>query len=114
MRHLKEGKKFGRLRGDRISFLRNLANDVIRAGHIETTEARAKAVRPIVEKLITIAKQKDLAGRRLIASRVQNQRIVKKLCDDLGTALCRPKRGLSPYHETAKGPQTGRRKGRAR
>jgi large subunit ribosomal protein L17 len=57
---------------------------MIRSGHIETTEARAKAVRPIVEKLITIAKQKDLAGRRLIASRVQNPRITKKLCDDLG------------------------------
>ncbi len=84
MRHLKEGKKFGRLRGDRISFLRNLANDVIRAGKIETTEARAKAVRPIVEQLVTIAKKKDLASRRLIVSRVHNGRIVKKLCDDLG------------------------------
>ena len=83
MRHLKEGKKFGRLRGDRISFLRNLANDVIRAGKIETTETRAKAVRPIVERLITHAKKQDLASRRLISSRVQNVRIVKKLCDDI-------------------------------
>ena len=93
MRHLKEGKKFGRMRGDRISFLRNLANDVIRAGKVETTEARAKAVRPIVEKLITIAKQKDLAGRRLIASRVQNPRITKKLCDDLGPRYAERKGG---------------------
>ena len=83
MRHNKKGKKFGRLRGDRISFLRNLANDVIRAGKIETTETRAKAVRPIVERLITHAKKQDLASRRLISSRVQNVRIVKKLCDDI-------------------------------
>jgi large subunit ribosomal protein L17 len=83
MRHLSKGKKFGRKRGERISFLRNLVNDVIRAGKIETTEARAKAVRPMVEKLITFAKKKDLASRRLVISRVQNQRIVKKLFDDL-------------------------------
>ncbi len=84
MRHLKKGKKFGRLRGDRISFLRNLANDVIRAGSIETTEARAQAVRPIVEKLVTFARKQTLASRRVIVSRVQNQRIAKKLYEDLG------------------------------
>jgi large subunit ribosomal protein L17 len=83
MNHVKKGRKFNRLRGDRISFLRNLANDVIRAEKIETTEARAKEVRSIVEKLVTSAKKQDLASRRLLAGRVQNQRIVKKLCDDL-------------------------------
>jgi large subunit ribosomal protein L17 len=93
MRHLKKGKKFNRLRGDRISFLRNLANDVIRAEHIETTETRAKAIRPIVEKLVTFAKKQDLASRRLIASRVQNPRITKKLCDDLGTRYADRKGG---------------------
>jgi large subunit ribosomal protein L17 len=93
MRHLKEGRKFNRLRGDRISFLRNLANDVIRAEKIETTEARAKAVRPIVEKLVTFAKKNDLASRRLISSRVQNQRITKKLCDDLGPRYAERKGG---------------------
>lgn len=93
MRHLNKGRKFNRLRGDRISFLRNLANDVIRAEHIETTEARAKEIRPIVEKLVTIAKKKDLASRRLIVSRVQNQRIVKKLCDDLGSRYADRKGG---------------------
>lgn len=81
------------MRGDRISFLRNLANDVIRAGHIETTDARAKAVRPIVEHLITFAKHKDLASRRLIASRVQNPRITKKLCDDLAARYADRKGG---------------------
>lgn len=93
MRHLKKGKKFNRLRGDRISFLRNLANDVIRAGKIETTEARAKAVRPIVERLVTFAKRKDIASRRIVASRVQNQRIVKKLFDDLGPRYAERKGG---------------------
>lgn len=82
MRHRKEGKKFHRTRGERISFLRNLANDLIRAGKIETTEARVKAIRPIVERLITIAKGQNLASRRLLLSRVHDKNIVNKLLGD--------------------------------
>ena len=84
MRHLKKGKKFNRLRGDRISFMRNLANDLIRAGAIETTEARAKAVRPSVERLVTFAKKQTLAARREILSRVHSESVVTKLYNDLG------------------------------
>ena len=84
MRHLKKGKKFGRLRGARISFMRNLANDLIRVGSVETTEARAKAVRPQVERLITFAKKQTLAARRELISRVHNEKIVDKLYHDIG------------------------------
>lgn len=84
MRHLKKGKKFHRLRGDRISFMRNLANDLIRAEKIETTETRAKAIRPVVEKLVTRAKLQTLASRRILVSRVQNPKVVKKLYETLG------------------------------
>jgi len=84
MRHLKKGKKFHRLRGDRISFMRNLANDLIRTGSIETTEARAKAIRPVVEKLVTSAKRQTLAARRVILSRVQNDKVMYKLYNELG------------------------------
>ena len=84
MRHGKKNKKFGRLRGDRISFLRNIANDLIRAGKIETTEARARAIRPQVERLVTFAKKQTLASRRLILSRVHNEKIANKLMHDLG------------------------------
>ncbi len=68
MRHLKKGKKFNRLRGPRIHFMRNLANDLIRSGKVETTEVRAKAIRPVVEKLVTTAKKQTLAARRVILS----------------------------------------------
>ncbi len=84
MRHLKKGKKFNRLRGPRISFLRNLSNDLIRAGKIETTETRAKAIRPIVERLVTFAKKQTLAARRELQSRVHNEKVVEKLYHDLG------------------------------
>ncbi|MBI2623559.1 MAG: 50S ribosomal protein L17 [Candidatus Liptonbacteria bacterium] len=85
MRHLKKGKKFHLLRGRRQSFLRLLANNLIRAGKIETTEVRAKAIRPVVEKLVTIAKAGDLAARRLLLRRVHERAIVQKLCGELGT-----------------------------
>ena len=84
MRHRKKGKKFGRLSGPRRSFLRNLANDLVRAERVETTEARAKEIRPIVEKLVTHAKAQTLASRRLILSRVNNKKITEKLMSNLG------------------------------
>ncbi len=84
MRHLKKGKKFNRMRGPRRSFLRNLSNDLIRTGKMETTEARAKAVRPQVERLVTFAKKQTLAARRVIQSRVQNEKVVEKLYRELG------------------------------
>src|ERR1700722_1069697 len=84
MRHLKKGKKFNRLRGPRISFMRNLANDLIRSGSVETTEVRAKAIRPVVEKLVTTAKAQTLASRRVILSRVNNEKVAAKLYNELG------------------------------
>jgi large subunit ribosomal protein L17 len=83
MRHRKEGTKFHRITGRRRSFMRNLASDLIRQGRIETTETRAKAVRPVVERLVTIAKKQDLAARRLLLSRIQNKKVVNHLVDEI-------------------------------
>lgn len=93
MRHLKKGKKFNRLRGARISFMRNLANDLIRSGKIETTEVRAKAIRPVVEKLVTTAKRQTLAARRTILSRVNNEKVAVKLYSELGPRYMERKGG---------------------
>ena len=84
MRHRVKGRKFHRMRGERKAFVRNLANDLIRAGKIETTEARAKEIRPVVEKLVTIAKAGSVTARRLLLSRVHNTTVVQKLVGDLG------------------------------
>ena len=83
MRHGKRGRKFHRLKSRRTAFLRNLASDLIRAEKIRTTEARAKEIRPIVERLITIAKRQNLSARRLLISRLHNERVVRKLYDVL-------------------------------
>lgn len=93
MRHLKKGKKFNRLRGPRRSFLRNLSSELIRKGKIETTDARAKAIRPMVEKFVTIAKKSDLPSRRLLMSRLNSRIVVKKLCDEIGPRYINRKGG---------------------
>ncbi len=89
----KNNTKFGRLRGARVSFMRNLGNDLIRAGKIETTETRAKAIRPRVESLVTFAKNPTVANRRLVASRGGNEKIVKKLFSDYGPKYAERKGG---------------------
>jgi large subunit ribosomal protein L17 len=83
MQHHKVGRKFHRETGPRRSFLRLLASNLISAGKIETTETRAKAIRPIVERYVTLAKKNDLAARRLLLSRLHNKNIVEKLMSDL-------------------------------
>lgn len=83
MRHHVQGKKFHRLRGQRVSFLRNLAGDLIRSGAIETTVVRAKAIRPRVEKMVTIARRGDLNARRLLLSHLHNRILVNRLIADI-------------------------------
>lgn len=70
MRHQKKGKKFGRVKGRRKSFLAILMHNLIMEDKIRTTEARAKEIRPRVEKLVTIAKRGDLAALRLLMKRI--------------------------------------------
>lgn len=83
MRHRKEGRKFHRMRGQRRAFLRGLASNLIRDERIETTETRAKAIRPIVEHFVTIAKKQNLAARRLLLSRLHDKKIVEKLYGEI-------------------------------
>ena len=73
MKHHKSFRKFGREKNQRVAFIRGLVVNLIRHGRIETTEARAKEIRPHVERLVTLAKDDTLARRRLVASRIMNQ-----------------------------------------
>ncbi len=73
MKHHKAFRKFGREKNQRKAFVRGLLVNLIRHGKIETTLARAKEIRPLVEKLVTLAKEDTVSRRRLIASRLMNQ-----------------------------------------
>jgi large subunit ribosomal protein L17 len=84
MRHRKNtSRKFHRKTGPRRAFLRNLASDLVRHGKIVTTETRAKAIRPIMERLVTIAKRQTLASRRLVISRLGNKDVATRLFDEI-------------------------------
>jgi large subunit ribosomal protein L17 len=73
MKHHKAFRKFGREKNQRKAFVRGLLINLIRHGRIETTTARAKEIRPLVEKLVTLAKEDTVARRRLVMSRLLNQ-----------------------------------------
>lgn len=72
MRHQNKNKKFGRERNQRKALMRSLAVSLIKEGQIQTTEAKAKALRPYVEKLVTKAKKNNLASRRIVTSKIGN------------------------------------------
>lgn len=65
-------RKFGRKADHRKAMLRNLATSVILYGRVETTEAKAKDMRSVVDELITLGKKGDLAARRRAAAYVRN------------------------------------------
>lgn len=86
MKHLKKNRKFGRPSDFRKSFLWNLINSLILKERIITTEARAKEIRPMVEKIITKAKVDNLANRRLLIKKL-NLKSVKKIFQDISPAF---------------------------
>lgn len=78
MKHLQKSvKKFHRKKGPRAAFIKGLLHNLIMKESICTTEARAKALRPRIEKLITIAKKQNLAALRTLISRVQKESATK-------------------------------------
>lgn len=74
MRHRKAGYKLGRTTAHRTATLRNLAAGVFEHGQITTTVQRAKAVQPMVEKIVTLAKRGDMHARRLVAAKLGRDR----------------------------------------
>ena len=85
MRHKYAGYKLKRDVGARKALLRNLATGVIDAERVVTTVPKAKAVKPLVEHLITLAKKDNLHARRQAAAVLNTPNSVKKLFDTLGT-----------------------------
>lgn len=83
--------------------MRNLAVDLIRFGKIETTEARAKAIRPAVERFVTVAKKGGLPARRLLLARLGNKRAVERLLDDVAPRYAERKGGYLRIIKSGKG-----------
>jgi large subunit ribosomal protein L17 len=83
MRHLKKGRHLHRKSSHRKALLCNLAVSILTNGRVQTTEAKAKEVRSLVDRIITWGKRGDLHARRLTARQVQSRTIVKKVFDEL-------------------------------
>ncbi len=81
MRHQKAGRKFGRNPAQRAALLRQLAISMILHERITTTEAKAKTIRPVVEKLITIAREDTPHHRKLVMSKIDHPLATAKLFD---------------------------------
>src|SRR6476661_3598076 len=84
MRHKVAGFKLGRTTSHRRSLLRNMVTSLIMEERIETTVPKAKALRPSIEKMITLGKKGDLAARRKAAAYVMTDEAITKLFDTLG------------------------------
>lgn len=83
MRHRNFGKKLSRKTEHRRALLRNLVTSLILEERIETTVAKAKAARTVVERMITLGKRGDLHARRLAASYLMTAAALKKLFEDV-------------------------------
>lgn len=79
MRHHSNKRKFGREKNQRNALMSSLARNLIRDSRIKTTTAKAKELRPMVEKLVTKAKTGTIAARRLVNSRIKSPTETKKL-----------------------------------
>ena len=84
MRHHRAGKKLGRDSAQRKALYSGLASALIEHGRIKTTEAKAKAVRPYAEKMITLGKRGDLHARRQALADLRSQEVVHKLFSEVG------------------------------
>ena len=84
MQHRRLGRRFSRDSGHRQAMFSNMAASLIRHEQIVTTLAKAKDLRRVMDKYITLAKRGDLNSRRLAVSRMRDEAMVKKLFDTLG------------------------------
>ena len=83
MRHHRAGKKLGRDSAHRRALYANLAGSLIEHGRIKTTQAKAKAVKPFAEQMITLGKRGDLAARRQAIAELRSQDVVHQLFADV-------------------------------
>lgn len=85
MVHGNKNRKFGRVRSQRTALVRGLAVSLIRDGKIKTTEAKAKELRPFIERLVSHGKANTVAARRTVSSRLGEPAgaVIKKMFEEI-------------------------------
>lgn len=84
MRHNKSGKRLGRNTPHRNAMLRNMVTSLLEHEKITTTDARAKELRKVVDRMITLGKRGDLHARRQVLNVIRDQTVVAKLFEQIG------------------------------
>lgn len=105
MRHRVNGRKLGRSKDHRRALFRNLTTELFRHGKIRTTEAKAKAVRPMVERLVTLAKRGDLHARRLAAREITDPTVLQELFGEIAARFEEREGGYTRIYKL--GPRQG-------
>jgi large subunit ribosomal protein L17 len=95
LRHARTGKKLGRDAAHRKALYANLTCSLLEHGRIRTTEAKAKAVKPFAEQMITLGRRGDLHARRQALSVLRSQEVVHKLFADVGPRMAERPGGYS-------------------
>lgn len=104
MRHGNVNRKFGREKGQRVALKKSLARSLVLRGKMQTTLAKAKEIRPMVEKMVTRGMQGTLASRRLLIAQLGDERVVGKL---ITTAATYKGRAGGYLRITKMGPRKG-------
>ena len=99
MRHRKKVPKLNRTAAHRDAMLRNLATDLLRHERVTTTLAKAKVVRPLAERMVTLGKRDTLHARRRAARVIRDADVVRKVFQRVGATLRRASRWIHPHHE---------------
>lgn len=85
MRHHNTNRKLGREKGQRRALLKSLIRSLVLKGRIQTTETKAKELRKFIEPLVTKSRVDNLSNRRLVASRVNNdKKVIERLFTEIG------------------------------
>ena len=83
LRHKISGRQFGRASGPRRAMFRIMVTDLLRHGQIKTTIAKAKAIRPLTEKMVSLGKGGTLHDRRQAAAFITDKSVLKTMFDDI-------------------------------
>jgi large subunit ribosomal protein L17 len=83
LRHKISGRQFGRASGPRRAMFRIMVTDLLRHGQIKTTVAKAKAIRPLTEKMVSLGKGGTLHDRRQAAAFITDKSVVKAVFDEI-------------------------------
>lgn len=100
MRHQKSGRKLGRTSSHRNAMFRNMVTSLFEHERIVTTKEKAKELRPIAEKMITLGKRGDLHSRRQALSYIQSKDVVQKLFTEISEQFADRKGGYTRIIQT--------------